>query len=125
MRAIKLSERAVEILVAIDQASVWNGDTRPGTEADLIHFYVPERGNMGRPLKLPDGREITYYPPHGADASIFRSLERKGLIQLRDKDVFWAVITEEGMVAIEDIFFPCECHKGRECPRPPRYRRAA
>ena len=123
MRTVVLSHRAVEILIAFDQGTKWEGTERPG--AKMVQFYVPEASDQPRSLTDPTGKPFLYYKPYGADAAIIRSLDSKRLIELGgEAGEFGGWITEEGMLALQDIFFPCQCTKA-ECLNPPKYRRKA
>jgi hypothetical protein len=84
---LKLSERARILLRIVDEASEVDWAT-----GEVRHFFVPSASPYH-----PDNCEWTYVA--GSDASVFKSLERKGLIKvpkttLPNKYVY--VITEDG-----------------------------
>lgn len=82
-----ISERAMEILRIINEATEWEGDVRPGEV--LIKYYVP---------KYRDGIS------DAGDACILRSLEKRGLIRrprrtsIDNRYVY--EITEEGIYEV-------------------------
>jgi hypothetical protein len=122
MRAVTLPYRAFELLMLVDHGTKWEGDERPGSV--LLSFYNPKSSDyLPEVITCPDGVKRTMHQRYGSgDASALRGLAKKGLIKKQEGfQSAWA-ITEEGMLAIQDVFFPCQCTKA-ECLNPPKYRR--
>ena len=104
-RKYKVSPRARDLLLMIDQATSWSNDERPGTGEPTC--WVP--GDKTADVHVTDyeGRnERSIGNVSGAgDARALRALEEKRLIKRHPNVHEYAYsITEEGMVALAEDF---------------------
>jgi hypothetical protein len=95
--AIKLTERQVVLLILVDEATRWDGDTRPG-QGVPTHFVPGKNGNWSEFFQRHE------HVSGSGDAASFHALERRGLIRPHPKygrTSYWYAITEEGILQAE------------------------
>jgi len=101
LRKLRLSERAMLLLLLIDQET-----ERDWTNGQFHHYWIP--GDRYKPVHIYtlNSREITV--GGASDARILKSLESKGLIErpkgTPDGYPYAYGATEDGRLASEDIY---------------------